>query len=395
MSRSRGRRKLFMRDFFLVTPIGFEELAQRELEWWLTKLKWTPPKPIQLEKGGVSVTLDLSEGCQLNRFLKIPVRILLREKSFSCRDFSRLSQKLQRIPWRDYVQNGSLHWYVSSHKSRLYNKKKISEVAHQAYNQFCKGSPPKKSGATQDLNVFLRWVDDTCHVSVDTSGDPLYQRGYKSYSVPAPIRENLAAGLLYAMGEVLPGTEWIDPMSGGGTFLTEAALLHKDLKPLRTWTYQSFALAKKWVEPTLESQDLFSSFCGRDQEPNAVQASQSHFQFLVEKQLLAPDVKNQFEVQDVLSTVGKSDLVRRNWVICNPPYGERLSQKQIKNKGYFDMLVQKILLHYQPEKMGFLLPAFNWKGAQYQLEGYAFTKRLFFKNGGIPVEFWVGEKSTG
>src|SRR4051812_42892506 len=93
-------------DFFLIVAPGLENLAARELKFWL-------PNPATLLKGGLQLKATLADGFRLNRCLKIPTRILLRLGQFRCRDFPTLFRRLTQFNWRDFVAQGQVHWEVS------------------------------------------------------------------------------------------------------------------------------------------------------------------------------------------------------------------------------------------------------------------------------------------
>ena len=93
-----------------------------------------------------------------------------------------------------------------------------------------------------DVRVHAYLTDRDATIYVDTSGEPLFKRGYRRDAEEAPLRENLAAGLL-ALSAWTPGTPLLDPMCGSGTIVAEAALIAADRAPglTRTFGFQKLA----------------------------------------------------------------------------------------------------------------------------------------------------------
>ena len=186
-------------DFFLVVSPGFEDLAQFELSRWL------PEEKAVICHGGLQLQINLHTGLELNRVLKIPTRILLRLTDFGCRDFPRLFKKISSFSWEESVPIGSqIDFEVSTHGSRLKIKRRIDETCRDGYKSYLKKQGLATSAVRSEPNaelpkstVFIRIFDNVCTVSLDTSGELLHKRGLRKNNSEAPLRETIAAGLLY------------------------------------------------------------------------------------------------------------------------------------------------------------------------------------------------------
>ena len=369
------------RKFFIIVPIQFEELALSELIDVLNHLSVKTPE-VKGEKGGLELDLPLSVGLQLNRFLKIPTRILLRDRSFKCTDFKKFEAKLSTSPWRNYVGSGKISWEISSHKSRLYNKKKLEELANKAYQTYRVGQPIGAKESNHDLKVFIRFYEDQCQVSIDTSGEPLYRRGYKTHITDAPLRENLAAGLLRVLGvhQLADQNVLVDPMMGSGTFLLETFFRSANLKKFRKFSYEGFKINIQELE--LKTDGMSPKLVGRDLDPKSILAVQENF-------------KGHHDQIDVaVADIFKAEpSTKRGCLIINPPYGERLKLKEDKKK-YFYGLMEKIIEVHEPIKFGIIIPESVFKNKTITIKDYKINKALYFKNGGIRVEFWVAVKES-
>jgi putative N6-adenine-specific DNA methylase len=357
--------------FFLVIPPGFETLALEELQE-----KWTihftgPLPPNEIKPGGIDLETDLSQGMALNLILKIPTRILLRIDSFKCRDFPKLFKKVIKLNWNNYLLGKVPEINSTSKNSRIFDSRKIEKCFHDGILEHFKRQPPKKKNLEKGLNaplfsIFVRFENDECLISIDSSGDPLYKRGIKTLSSIAPIRENLAAALLYFLKKNLKNnTEiLIDPMCGSGTFLLESANFY-GLNNQRNFDFKYFPLMEKIIFPNFSPKKLglFKKHLGFDIDEKMLKNANSNLEGL--GATLAK--------RDIFSKV--SDKESPNVVIVNPPYGKRI--KEVPN---FKKLIQTIKENYSPNLLGIIVPS------EIHLN---LGKKISFKNGGFKVNFWV------
>jgi len=386
--------------FFIIVPPGFEDLAKQELEACIHRLEvGLRLQLLTIAHGGLLIRAPFAVGIELNRYLKIPARILLRVAEFGCRDFPKLFKKVRNIDWSQKLTRDRSQWQivVSSRRSRLKIKKRIEAVVRDGLESWLKGLGPETKSEVENgveaSQVFVRFDNDICTLSVDTTGEHLHFRGYRAMSSEAPIRENLAAGLIWALfdGESESNRgDWslIDPMCGSGTLLLEAAAL--DLPNPR-----SFGGINQNREP-MKRRATFSSFFGFDLSEKAISAAQLNAEALRSQSALDQSVDFQWTCEDLFSTQLTPTMVQsriqamrpRRAVVCNPPYGERIEIAGGQRE-YFENVAQQIERRFRPDRVGLIVPASKSLSRLRWPRAWKHLRRLNFENGGIPVTFHV------
>jgi len=213
---------------FAVVPPGFEQVCAREL-------RHLGIVPESLEAGGVTWRGRLRELYLANLWLRSASRVLVRFAELNARDFPTLFRKAVRLPWGEFVRPGQpVAFRISCRQSRLVHRDRIAETltlaAHQALGQ------PEPNPELPPQMFVGRFFQDCLLLSADSSGDHLHRRGYRTRQGEAPLRENLAAGMLLAVG--YEGGTLVDPFCGSGTLAIEAALIAGRRAPGR---HRSFA----------------------------------------------------------------------------------------------------------------------------------------------------------
>lgn len=359
-----------LHQFFLVTPIHFEKMAADEL-----KDKAPQITNMNVVKGGVEFESPLDFGVELNYHLKIPTKILLRVGQFKARDFPKLYNSLLKLPWRQFIRQEIPEFHVSCSKSRLMNTDRIAEVAQDSFVRFNQMYPAKARAKDQPSvkqSVYLRFIDDLCTASLDTSGERLHKRSYREYTGHAPIRENLAAGLIYYTYQELlekSGDTLIDPMCGTGTFLAEAkTFFHPNFS--RGFNFEDFPSYRPSLKPlTYEDKIPWKKFVGSDIDADVIKTNKI--------QMKNFDIE--FLVQDVLKTTSG---IENAVLIMNPPYGKRISI-QGNHHDFFSQIINQLLKIYKPLALGILIPQ---DISTPKMKGYK-KQILLFKNGGIDIAY--------
>ncbi len=387
--------------FFLVVTPGFEVLAQKEISRWIA-----PDVEITLERGGLTVCLPLVEGCQLNRVLKIPTRILLRLADFGCRDFPKLFKKTSNLCWSDWIpESATVDFQASSHKSRLFIKKRIEETCRDGFKKNLNsqvtggvrapaaGGPSNKpGGVSAEFSVLVRVVDDICTISLDTSGELLHKRGTKTLSSEAPLRETIAAALLAWMSSEGPreteSITLIDPMIGSGTFAIEAAQMGQTITA-RDYAFEFFpryaresaalaagpsAFREHSSDPILVN---FTHFIGLDIDAKAADTTRENWRELGDQRQLKIEIADIFDAKPIA-------VEGRRWLITNPPYGERLKIEG-RLKDYYELLFESCERAFQPDRSCFILPDTARPEKLRAPRRWQLQKTLKFQNGGLPV----------
>lgn len=388
-------------SFYISCNLGFEENLAAEIRecWpWLIEINGqanqSPVPEMEFEKGGVLIKTAFELGVQLNFFLKTSHRILWRLADFKVRDFPKLFEKVQKIPWNSYLANPQVEWVVAASKSRLNHEKRIEETCKEA---FAKISAKIQGSATEVSSVYVRLFDDVCTISLDTSGENLHKRGWGALKGEAPLRETLAAYLLREfIADDPPGklqeVTLVDPMCGSGTLLLEAASLWQPVftRPFAflAWKntpkiFKSPLLNKNYK--LLMTKTPFKAYRGFDLDEKTLSAAKENFKALEQKTTL-PKTDLSFEKENLFSE--GAHKLGSVWCISNPPYGERLQVKGQDEFSYQDLL-NTMAAKFSAEKVGVLLPNKAIVRNLQPPQGLRKVKELPFSNGGLDVVFLV------
>ncbi|HEX4924107.1 MAG TPA: hypothetical protein VFV50_08475 [Bdellovibrionales bacterium] len=313
-------------EFFLVVTPGLEELAATEL-----KLKWArlhkadaetfaESPAFTVEKGGLSLKTSPAAGWLLNSYLKIPTRILQRVDRFTAKDFPKLYNRLKKFPWNKFFRSGAVEIKVAVSASRLKIKDRIRETALKAIADAQTHQAFRKPYLEVPQTVFLRIQEDEASVSVDTSGDALYLRGYKPQSVVAPLRETLAAALYLAAYERLKTDPAfvVDPMCGSGTLIFESFAFWKP-NTHRRYACQNFPYAPELMTADFKALPeaggpRLGLGLDHDEKAHAAAVENAKVFGVPEIQFVKAEIND-----DAISDRGRPALM-----LVNPPYNERI-----------------------------------------------------------------------
>ena len=281
---------------------------------------------VQAETGGVSFVGSVDDIARCNLFLRTAERVCIVVGEFTAQSFDDLFEGVKRLHWerwigRDdefpvtgYSLNSVLHSVPDC--QAIIKKAIVTHLsAHYGIRWFA------ESGSQHKIRFSI--FKDKVTVMLDTSGAGLHKRGYRPVSNQAPIRETLAAAIV-DISRYRRVERFCDPMCGSGTFLIEAALFASNTAPglgrsfsAETWTQ----LPEKTFEfARAEARDKIShnpfEILGYDIDPHTIKIAADNVKrsgFSGKIHLEVADVKNLHLRED-----------RRNVIICNPPYGERM-----------------------------------------------------------------------
>lgn len=315
-----------MEDLYVTCGQGLEELLIEELQ----ELGFQ-----KLQKGycGVYVgNADLRAIYRINYGSRIAIRVLLPLRKFKCYNADSLYNEVSAIDWIPYLPQGKTFAIdsVVSHKN-LRNSLFAAQVAKDAICDQLKkirGSRPNIDVQNPDVQLNLYIHDTQGIMSFDTSGVPLYKRGYRIESVEAPMQESLAAALLRIAG--YKGEETVcDPCCGSGTLLIEAALIKSKTPPgylRQKWGFM-FLPGFSQIEWLKVKMELDSNkqplqgvyFCGCDISKNALRITKTNLRaagFYQNVDLVQSDFKEY------------APPMPCHLVITNPPHGKRLQAEE-------------------------------------------------------------------
>ena len=356
---------------FAVCPPGIEGVLFQEVEG-LKDVK----NPVILE-GGVEFSGPLKLIRDANLHLESPVRILLRIASFPVLSKQEFRERLKRIPWELYIDaEAGFSVRVQSKKSKLLHTGMLEDLAAIAIKDRC---PWFVRGEKGQQEVRIRIDGDFATISMDTSGEHLYRRGYGEKKGEAPIRENLAAAILI---KFFPQTEGIllDPVCGSGTFLLEAARRKAGIPAGfgRSFAFESapYAFLFSPIDRKVQwPQGTGSSFLGFDLDEKMVQAARGNASSLLGEGDGGPDLR--FEKGDLFAL--KNTFGEKGRIIANPPYGIRLSG----GKDFIKKMMEHLAGEFPGWEAVLVLPAdmLPLPG----VKGPKDSEILHFPNGKIPT----------
>jgi len=272
--------------------------------------------------GGVAFQGRLRDIYLANLWSRSASRILVRLASFRSRDFPDLHRKAQRLPWGSFIRPETpVAFRTTCHTSRLNHTTRIAETLESAVNRAL-GRTTNPAGKEPQL-VFVRIVDDQVTLSIDSSGELLHRRGYRQSTTVAPLRETLAAGALMLLGWDC-SIPLADPMCGSGSFLLEGALLATRKAPGldRTFAFMRWPGYRQglWELLCNEAQRQVTEASvvidGGDESSEAISAAREN------------SLRCGVNGLVTLTQCSLSEQPVHNGhglVICNPPYGKRLS----------------------------------------------------------------------
>ena len=284
-----------------------------------------------VEDGRVTFIGDDEAICRANIFLRTAERVLLKVGSFKAETFEELFQGTKAIAWEEYVPEDGKFWVAkaSSIKSKLFSPTDIQSIMKKEMVERMKKhygvSWFPENGASYPLRVFL--YKDVVTVGIDTSGDSLHKRGYRTLTSKAPITETLAAALIML-------TPWnkerilVDPFCGSGTFPIEAAMMAANMAPgmnrsFLSEDWKNLIKRKCWYEAMDEANELVdrdvkADIQGYDIDGDIVKAARAN------AESAGVDHMIHFQQRPVSAL---SHPKKYGFIISNPPYGERLEEK--------------------------------------------------------------------
>lgn len=285
----------------------------------------------QVEDGRVTFIGDDEAVCRANIFLRTAERVLLKAGCFKAETFEELFQGTRAIPWEEYIPEDGKFWVAkaSSIKSKLFSPSDIQSIMKKAMVERLKKHYGvtwfPENGASYPLRVFL--YKDMVTVGIDTSGDSLHKRGYRTLTSKAPITETLAAALIML-------TPWnrdrilVDPFCGSGTFPIEAALMAANMAPgmNRSFTAENWpevVARRNWYDAVDEAGDMVdldvvTDIQGYDIDDKMVSIARENARLAGVEKLI------HFQRRPLSQL---SHPKKYGFLITNPPYGERLEEK--------------------------------------------------------------------
>ena len=311
-----------MNQYFAICPRGLEELLSEEL-------RNVGAEELRSTHGGVHFSGDWAVCYRANLESRLATRILLHLVTGPYTKEEDIYRLAVRQLWPNhFAVSRTMRVVTTAIKCPL---KSLDFVTLRVKDAVCDrfredlGERPNIDTRHPDVSVHVFLTENTCTLYLDTSGQPLWQRGFRKASVDAPIKENLAAGILKLSGWQ-PGMPLIDPMCGSGTFLLEAVQMALDqapgldrgfgfelLKKFEPLTWANIrAAAEARVKPA-ERMDIR----GWDIDERAVRATRRNLQEAGFGNVVTVDQGDILEI---------APLNESGILVTNPPYGERIGE---------------------------------------------------------------------
>lgn len=316
-----------MRRFELIAPchFGMEAVLKREIDDLGYDIT-------EVADGRVTFYGDEEALCRANIFLRTAERILIKIGSFHAETFEELFQGTRELPWEDYIPEDGKFWVAkaASVKSKLFSPSDIQSIMKKAMvgrlGKVYGIQWFQENGESFPIRVFL--MKDEVTVGLDSTGESLHKRGYRKLTAKAPIAENLAAALIQL-------TPWngsrilVDPFCGSGTFPIEAAMMAANMAPgmNRSFTAENWnhiVGKKNWYDTLDEARELVdlsveTDIQGYDADEAMVAIARENAKLAGVEKLI------HFQRRDVAQL---SHPKKYGFIITNPPYGERLQEKE-------------------------------------------------------------------
>lgn len=312
-----------MEQFFATSPRGLERVLAAELEQ-------LGADSIQAVDGGVGFAGELATCYAVNLESRVASRVLWRVGEAGYRSEHNVYEAARRIEWP--------HWFSPAHtirvnvaairspvKSRDFVTLRVKDAICDVFRA-ARGRRPDVDTRSPDVRVHVFLSRETATFYLDTSGEALFKRGWRGASGAAPLRENLAAGILKLTGWSAP-TPLLDPMCGSGTFLVEAAMMALDTAPglSRAFGFEKLANfdSKTWA--TLLERGRARCRNAHSLPIHGCDKSGNALKFARENLVAAGlEAVVHLKQKDILDGGPPADS---GIIVMNPPYGERLAAK--------------------------------------------------------------------
>ncbi len=285
-----------------------------------------------VEDGRVNFWGDAEAIAIANVFLRSAERVLLKVGAVHAETFDELFERVKALEWEAYLPVNAKFWVTkaTSVKSKLFSPSDIQSIVKKAIVERLKGIYGvtwfAEDGASYPIRIFL--MKDEAVIGLDATGESLHKRGYRKLTAKAPISETLAAALIML-------TPWkrdrilVDPFCGSGTFPIEAAMMAANIAPgmnrsFLAESWDNLIPRRKWYDAVEEAQDLIddsvqTDIQGYDIDGEIVKAARENARLAGVDQLI------HFQRRPVSEL---NHPKKYGFVITNPPYGERIEERE-------------------------------------------------------------------
>lgn len=281
--------------------------------------------------GRVTFEGDAEAIARVNICSRCAERLLIKAASFTAKTFDELFEGVKAVHWEEFIPVNGKFWVAkaASVKSALFSPSDIQSIVKKAMAEQLKSVYHldwfPEDGDSFPFRVFI--MKDEVTIGLDTTGESLHKRGYRKLTAKAPIAENLAAGLIML-------TPWredrilVDPFCGSGTFPIEAAMMAAGISPgmnrfFTACSWEHLIEKSVWNDAYEEARDLVS--IPKDTDIQGYDIDEEMIR-IARKNAADAGVESMihFQRRDVADL---SHPKKYGFIITNPPYGERLMDK--------------------------------------------------------------------
>ncbi|MBR6737760.1 MAG: class I SAM-dependent RNA methyltransferase [Clostridia bacterium] len=306
----------------ITAPSGLEGVVKREL---LSLTRIDAPS----YNGKITFEGELETVALLNLKMRTASRVYILIGEFKATDFNELFSGVEDLDFENYIANNAkIQVNVSSFESKLSSIQAIKSVAKKAIFERLENFYKQKqteNGFEHKIEISLR--HDYVTVYLNTSGEPLHKRGYRTLNGEAPIKETVASSMLL-LSVWNPNKPLIDPFCGSGTIVIEAGMILKNIAPglYRDFDFLHFnkfdtsfyCKMKQDALSEIKSPEKVTIF-GSDIEESQIKLAKYHAKNAGVLDAVSFSVKNACEI---------SSSESYGVIVTNPPYGERLMERQ-------------------------------------------------------------------
>lgn len=359
------------------TQFGLEEVLA-------TELRNLGAQDVEAHNRAVSFTGNKAILYKSNLWLRTALKVLIPIEKFKARNEHQLYEGIKQINWDKYLDKDGTFVIRTSLKSDFFNHsqyvslKSKDAIADQFREKY--GVRPSVDLTHADLSIDIHINRDDVTVSLDSSGESLHRRGYRTDSTLAPINEVTAAGMILLTGWNGAGN-YIDPMCGSGTLLIEAGLIAKNMPPnlnraqfgFERWKDFDENIFKQVREEAMAAiKPCGATIVGSDKTFKAAEISREN----ITRAGLASDIKvSNKRFEEVKGIEGGGIM------IINPPYGERLPLEEIG--AFYKMMGDQMKKHFE----GYDVWVISSNIPALKMTGLAPSKKITLFNGALECKF--------
>jgi len=307
------------------TMFGLENVLADELEEY-------GAENVQILNRAVSFDANKATLYRVNLRSRTAISVLVEQVSFWMKHEDDLYKKIKQINWGNLLSVEKTFMIRATVNSRMFSHSQF--VAYRAKDAIAdwfmedRDRRPNVDTKNPDLKIQVHISDRKCTISLDSSGDPLFKRGYRQSRVLAPINESLAAGILLLAGWT-GNRPLLDPMCGSGTFLIEAGMIAHNIPPgmkrrfgFQSWiNYDPDLWDMVFKEEVAKITDSPVKIFGYDRDQEALASARDN-------------VTTAFLEDSIV--LKKQDFFESEWereekplIVMNPPYDERLQEEDV------------------------------------------------------------------